>query len=273
MIGQVVTSTLPHAEVSRRLDRIEAEDGVRVVYAVESGSRAWGFASADSDFDVRFLYVHRPAWYLRIERARDVIEWPIADDFDLAGWDLRKALGLFYKSNPALHEWLRSPLVYHEVGPAAGALRDFVPTFYDPRAGFHHYLRMAESNFRSGLERDVVRHKKYLYVLRPALACLWIDAEATAPPMEFEALLDRFLPSGGVRDEIDALVAAKRISQEADAGPRLPAVHDYLVGTLDDLRQRMGEQPKPLRDVAELDRLLVSVLKSVWPGDPFWRVG
>lgn len=263
-------SQLPRDEVRRRLDRIETEEDVRAVYAVESGSRAWGFASADSDYDVRFLYVHRPAWYLAIDRHRDVIERPIVDDLDVAGWDLKKALGLFYKSNPPLYEWLRSPLVYREETSVAEGLRALVPSFYDPKAGFHHYLHMAERNLRGELGKARVRHKKYLYVLRPALACRWINAERTAPPMELAPLLGRFLPSGSVRDEIDALLAAKRAGREADAGPRLPRLHPYLEGELAALRDRAGAQPKPVRGAEPLNAVFRSALREVWPEDPLW---
>ena len=110
-------------EVRRRLDDLEREEAVRVLYACESGSRAWGFASTDSDYDVRFLYVRPRDWYLSIAARRDVIEQPIVDPYDVNGWDLRKALQLFRKSNPPLLEWLGSPIVYRERTSAAAALR------------------------------------------------------------------------------------------------------------------------------------------------------
>lgn len=266
-----MNASLPREEVARRLDALELAEDVRVVYAVESGSRAWGFASADSDYDVRFLYVHRPAWYLQIHRQRDVIERPIVDDIDLAGWDLKKALGLFYKSNPPLYEWLRSPLVYRELTRVAQGMRDLADTFYDPRGGFHHYLHMAESNFRGELEREQIRHKKYFYVLRPVLACRWIDTYTTVPPMEFEELVDRFLPSGPVRDQLDDLLDAKRAGSEADAGPRLEHIHAFLVAELNALRERAGEQPKPNHPADTLDQFFVDRLREVWSDDPFWN--
>ena len=266
-----MTDGLPRGEVARRIDALEAEEDVRVVYAVESGSRAWGFASTDSDYDVRFLYVRRPAWYLAIDRRRDVIERPIVDEIDLSGWDLQKALGLFLKSNPPLVEWLRSPLVYREATSVAQRMRDLVGTFYDPRAGFHHYLHMAEGNFRSELRRERIRHKKYFYVLRPILACHWIDADATAPPMEFEALADRFLPSGPVRDEIDQLLREKRAGTEADAGPPLPRIQAFLTSELAALAGRAEVQPKPRRSVEPLNGLFRQSLREVWPDDPLWH--
>ena len=102
------------AEILTRMHNAEKEHGVRILLAVESGSRAWGFESPNSDFDARFIYVHPRDWYLSVglEEQRDVIEYPIVDDIDLNGWDLRKALRLFWKSNPAFVEWIQSPIVY-----------------------------------------------------------------------------------------------------------------------------------------------------------------
>ena len=116
------------AEIERRLAVIEAEDGVEILFAVESGSRAWGFASPDSDYDARFVYRHPRNWYLSVREARDVIERPILDDYDVNGWDLRKALRLLLKSNPPLYEWLRSPIVYRDHCGFRAALTDLAET-------------------------------------------------------------------------------------------------------------------------------------------------
>ena len=117
-------------EILVRLNAVEKDEGVKILYACESGSRAWGFPSRDSDYDVRFVYVHPAEWYLSIdlEKKRDVIERPITDQIDLNGWDLRKALGLYRKSNPPLLEWLNSPIVYWETYGVAAKLRDVCAT-------------------------------------------------------------------------------------------------------------------------------------------------
>jgi predicted nucleotidyltransferase len=153
------------------LNTIERDEDVHIFYACESGSRAWGFPSADSDYDVRFLYIHPTPWYLSIdiETRRDVIERPINDQLDVVGWDLRKALKLFRKSNPPLLEWLTSPIVYTERFGIAEQLRQLVPTYYSPTASFYHYLHMAQGNFRDYLRGEMVWIKKYFYVLRPYL--------------------------------------------------------------------------------------------------------
>jgi predicted nucleotidyltransferase len=127
-------------EIIKCLDQIERDEDVRIFYACESGSRAWGFESTDSDWDVRFIYVHPRDWYLTIdiEEKRDVIERPINDELDISGWDLRKALKLLRKSNPPLLEWLSSPIVYKEAGTVAEQLRGAVAECSSPISAFHH---------------------------------------------------------------------------------------------------------------------------------------
>lgn len=240
----------PIAEDKRRavleaLAAIEREHDVRVLYACESGSRGWGFSSPDSDYDARFVYVHRQPWYLTVnertgpgEPQRDVIELPIEADLDVSGWDLRKALRLLSKSNPTLLEWLRSPVVYREDAAASADLRRLAEAFYSPVAAWHHYLSMARGNLRGYLRGEQVRTKKYLYVLRPVLACRWIECERGAPPMAFERLLERILPDGPVRAAVDALLERKRRSAEIDAGPRIAAISDYLEAELERMQSR-----------------------------------
>ena len=256
---------IPRAEVVRRLREIEADRDVRVVYAVESGSRAWGFASQDSDVDARFLYVHRPEWYLSVFSRRDVIEPPIDGLFDVSGWDLRKALGLFYKSNPPLLEWLRSPLVYLEETPVAQRMRDLTPQFYSRRACFYHYWSMARSNYRAELRSATVRPKKYFYVLRPILCCHWIEAEPEAPPpMEFEALAERFLPPGATRHAVDALLVAKRAGSEGDEGPPIPEIQAFVEEEIGRLESPARAMPRTQADQAALDEAFRQMLADVW---------
>ena len=166
--------------VRNALAQVEAARNVRVLFACESGSRAWGFASRDSDYDVRFLYVHRRDWYLSVEDRRDVIEQPIADDLDVSGWELRKALRLLRKSNPPLLEWLKSPVVYRHDPVFAAEFGALAAEFYSPRRCFAHYLHMAFGNWRDYLRgREEVSLKKYLYVFRPLLACRWIELNSS----------------------------------------------------------------------------------------------
>lgn len=253
-------------EIGRRLSGIEREEGVRILFACESGSRAWGFASSDSDFDVRFIYAHPRDWYLTVERRRDVIERPISDDLDLSGWDLLKALRLFRNSNPPLLEWLVSPLVYRESGPTAGRLREIAARRFSPRACAHHYLHMARGNAREYLRGEEVWTKKYLYVLRPLLAVLWLEADKGMVPMEFAALAEGVVPQGALREAIADLVDRKRAGLELSRGPRIPAISDFIDSELARLESGFalrGEGDARERDsipAAELDAVLHDAL-------------
>ncbi len=247
------------------IEEAERAHDVKVLLAVESGSRAWGFASPDSDWDVRFIYVHRPEWYLGIDDKRDVIERMLPMDIDLAGWELRKALRLFRKSNPPLLEWLRSPLLYKEQCSTAQQLRDLSAAFFSPISVSYHYLSMGKRNHAQYLLGEEVRLKKYLYVLRPLLACDWIAETGTMAPMEFHHLLDRLLPSGEVRDAVDRLLKNKMSGGELGTGPRDPVLHAWI-----DERLAHYEQNPPTQaaatdaDTARLDALMRSTLNEVW---------
>lgn len=224
---------------------IERGYGVRILFACESGSRGWGFSSPDSDYDARFVYAHPHDWYLTVnentgpgQAQRDVIELPIDDELDVSGWDIRKALRLLSKSNPTLSEWLRSPIIYRQDDKVAAELVSLADEFYSPLAAWHHYFSMAKGNYRGYLKGERVRIKKYLYVLRPVLACQWIESQDGPPPMAFELLLDRLIPSGSLRVEIDALLTKKRASAEVEDGPRIPRISDYLEVELERMQQR-----------------------------------
>ncbi|HUR72244.1 MAG TPA: nucleotidyltransferase domain-containing protein [Candidatus Limnocylindrales bacterium] len=218
------------AEVNRRLASLEQSEDMAILLSVESGSRAWGFESTDSDYDVRFIYIRRPDAYLSIdlETHPDVIEQPIVDDIDISGWDIRKALKLFQKSNPPLLEWLQSPLIYIERHSFAAKLRALLPDFYSPRNCFHHYFHMARGNFREYLRGDTVRRKKYFYVLRPLLALRWLELDLGPVPMEFLKLVDRTITDTPLRQAIDDLVIAKRAGVEMDDGPPISIISDFI---------------------------------------------
>lgn len=120
------------SEIMQRLYTIEKENNIKILYAIESGSRGWGFASKDSDYDVRFIYTHPTDWYLSIEDKKDFIEIPINDLLDINGWDIRKALLQYKKSNPTLMEWLSSPIVYMENYSTAQRMRELLPAYFSP---------------------------------------------------------------------------------------------------------------------------------------------
>lgn len=245
------------ATILERLAAIERAESVRVLYACESGSRAWGFASPDSDYDVRFIYVRPRDWYLSIdlERRRDVIERPIEGALDINGWDLRKALHLMRKSNPPLFEWLHSPFVYRAEPGFRAAMLGLAPAYYSPAGCAWHYLHMARGNRREYLQGDPVRLKKYLYVLRPLLAVRWLESGRGAVPVPFRELVETLVPPGELRDAIEHLLRLKQSGAELAWGPRMPALSDWLAAELARLAggPKLGPAPRP--DPEPLDAL------------------
>ena len=217
------------ADILQRLHRAEGEHSVRILYACESGSRAWNFASPDSDYDVRFIYVRAHDWYLSfdVESKRDVIEYPIIDLIDCNGWDVRKALYLFTRTNGALLEWFNSSIHYIERGTFAQRMRDLAARAFDPKALCYHYSHMARGNAREYLFNDQVRLKKYFYVLRPLFAIRYIEQGLGVPPVPFDELAAAVAPAH-LHDAMDRLLALKRSSGEMGLGDPIPAIGAFI---------------------------------------------
>ena len=223
-------------QIRGKLREIEETENVRILLAVESGSRAWGFASPDSDYDVRFIYVRPKNDYLRLETIRDVIELPIDDVLDINGWDLQKTLRLLYKSNPTLFEWFSSPIVYAQT-EFADKFRKIMNEYFSTKRGSYHYINMAAGNYREYLKRDMVKAKKYFYVLRPVLACRWIMEKGTPPPMLFSELMDAELPKELAR-EVEKLLDLKVHSPEIKEIPRINKINEYLDVSLFEIQEK-----------------------------------
>jgi predicted nucleotidyltransferase len=186
-------------KILENLKRIEIDYGVKIILACESGSRAWGFPSKDSDYDVRFIYVHPRDWYLPIHGKRDVIELPIDAELDINGWDIRKSLRLLRKSNSPLLEWLSSPIVYKNVEAAIFPFFELSKRAFLPESSCHHYLSMARSNILKFQNGQDVKIKTYLYAARTILCCKWIIKRMNQPPMQLQDLLKKCLPTGKIR--------------------------------------------------------------------------
>lgn len=219
--------------IQSKIKEIEKKENVKILHCVESGSRAWGFASPDSDYDVRFIYVRPKAFYLRLDKTRDVIEWQLDDTLDINGWDIAKALTLLHKSNPTLFEWNSSPIVYKttEEWKKVSAI---INRYFVAKSGLYHYLSTAKSNYREYLKGETVRLKKYFYVLRPLLACKWILAEGTPPPMLFRVLMEKYLDSS-VKSDVEKLLELKMNTPEINEGKRFDSVNDYIDRSIEEM--------------------------------------
>lgn len=246
--------------IQEKLREIEQHEECRILLAVESGSRAWGFASPDSDYDVRFIYVRPEKAYLRLDRARDVIEVPINDELDINGWDIDKTLRLLHKSNPTVFEWFSSPIIY-QTSAFADQFRPIMQKYFSSKAGLWHYLHMAEGNYRDYLRGEMVRAKKYFYVLRPILACKWILEKGTPPPMLFTDLVKSELPDD-LSETVYQLLDLKMNSPEIKEIPRIDQLNRYLDAGIVSVKERIEKLPNtPVQDWNELNELFFSVLE------------
>jgi predicted nucleotidyltransferase len=246
------------------LGKIQSEENFKILYACESGSRAWRFPSSDSDYDVRYIYIRRPEFYLSIDEGRDVVECDIIDDIDLRGWDLKKALKLFRKSNPPLLEWLQSPIVYMKQYTVSDQLRALLPIYYSPISCMHHYTNMAEGNLRDYIRNDKVWLKKYFYVLRPVLACNWIENDFGPVPTEFDKLVEAIIKDKALKSSISDLIRKKRDGQELSWGNKIPEISDYIEKEIVRLKKKEFHFIKKITDTEKLNKLFRSALNEVW---------
>jgi len=221
-------------KILRELRKIEEQENVKIIMAIESGSRAWGFASPDSDYDVRFIYVRKKEDYLKLEGIRDVIEWKLDETLDINGWDIKKALQLLYKSNPTVFEWCVSPIVYMQRKEFTW-LKELLPEYFSLKKSLFHYWHMAETNYREYLKGDEVRVKKYFYVLRPLMAAKWILDKKTAPPMLFDDLVEAELDDE-LRPELTRLLELKRILPEMGMAPKIQIINDYIERVMPEIK-------------------------------------
>ena len=236
--------------IHTRLTEIAAEENIRILLAIESGSRAWGFHSPDSDYDVRFIYTRPLDWHLGLGKKRDVIERPIDDELDLSGWELSKALTLTLGSNAVIAEWLQSPVTYIEDPVARAALTGFAARALDRKSVTWHYLALMRRQMsRLAAPDGGIRLKRFFYVLRPALALRWMRLNARPmPPMDMAGLRAGCSLSPGEADALDRLTVAKMAVRERATG----TAPDPLLTALAEAEARAAEAwlttaPKPER--------------------------
>ena len=246
--------------IKEKLKEIEQRENCRILLAVESGSRAWGFASPDSDYDVRFIYVRPRESYLRLNRFRDVIELPINDVLDINGWDVDNTLKLLHKSNPRVFEWFSSPIVYQTTA-FAEAFKPVMQNYFSSKSGLWHYLQMAEGNYREYLRGDIVKAKKYFYVLRPILACRWILERGAPPPMLFSELVASQLPDY-LKESVEKLLDLKMNAPEMKMIPRIDILNEYMDRSLAEVRALVEQYPREImKDWEELNELFLAALE------------
>lgn len=241
-------------EIQEKLDEIERTEGVRILHVVESGSRAWGFASPDSDYDVRFVYVRKFEDYLALDEPKDTIEWQLDEVLDINGWDLKKALRQFARGNATLFEWSGSPVIYRTT-PEWARIREVAEQYFSEKAAIYHYYGTANHTYMEYLQGETVRYKKYFYALRPLLAAQYIERYHTAPPVLFDDLLEMGLDPS-LRAAIDDLLELKKQTTEREENPQIPEIRAFIEAELP--RQKAIADATPddhNKDLTALNRL------------------
>jgi predicted nucleotidyltransferase len=220
------------AGIDARLDGVERDERVRVVWAIESGSRAWGFPSPDSDYDGRFLYVRRRENYLSLWPERDVIETPLDAIFDVNGWDLAKTVRLLVKGNATVGEWLRSPIVYRGDVTFRDGMLGLAEQVADRVLLARHYLHVGRHQWELAAERSL---KKVFYAVRPAATLRWlrVNPGSTVPPMNLGELLEQCEPRADVAGEIADLIELKAVTRELGSGTVPPAIKAFVLDEFD----------------------------------------
>jgi len=245
--------------IPAKLKEIEKKENVRIIYCVESGSRAWGFASPDSDFDVRFIYIRPKEYYLRLDETRDVIEWQLDETLDINGWDLKKALSLLYKSNPTLFEWNNSNIVY-KTTPEWENISNIINNYFNHKTMLYHYLSIAKRNYKQYLTGETVRLKKYFYALRPILSCKWIIEKNSPPPISFLELADEYLDKS-IAMEVHNLLRLKMNTPELGERKRIDTINNYIKSSIIEIETILDSYPtNNFRKWEELNRLFLDVL-------------
>lgn len=245
--------------ISDKIIEIQQKENIKIFHAVESGSRAWGFASPDSDYDVRFIYARNENDYLRLEKIRDTIEYELNDIYDINGWDISKTLRLLHNSNPTVFEWIHSPIVYssHSI---IKELTTEIDSFFSCKSGIYHYISTALNNSKY-LKDEYIKIKKYFYVIRPLLACRWILENKTPPPVLFQKLVDSFADEN-IKPVIAELVRIKTEVPETEKRKHIPELDRYIEKNITEIKEyadSMKDDKK--RDWKQLDEMFLKCIK------------
>ena len=251
-------------EIVKNLELLEQEENIRIIYACESGSRAWGFPSPDSDYDIRFLYIHPTDWYLRVFPGKDTIDIPITGDSDMGGWDLQKSLPLLKKSNCALIEWLSSPIVYKENTSATAPIKGLISSSFLPISACHHYLSMAKRKLDSVVDLENCKLKSYFYALRATLCAMHIVVKLSPPPVEIAKLIPQYLPKN-LQGNYENLLSQKLANTESHRTGRQKWLEEFLQDATSEIERNIPTQQHKSQ-TEMFDNAFRSILQTVWKG-------
>jgi len=239
------------------LTNIEQTKKIKILYACETGSRAWGFPSPDSDYDIRFVYMHERDWYLNLSQRKDTIE--IMDgDLDITGWDLRKCLTLLKKSNAPLIERFQSPIEYYSVPGFKDDFRKMIESYYSPIAVFYHHHSLAKKFWEELKDKDEYKLKSLFYLVRSLLSCNWILEDKKVLPMDIFGLM--LYVTDEQKLTIRELIALKGTVGEKYQHPKETRVHEWIVAWFEKADAGKDKLEANKKDIADLNEFFLKML-------------
>lgn len=243
--------------IKQTLKQIEAAHKVKILYACETGSRAWGFPSPDSDYDVRFIYLHKTDWYLALNERKDTIEF-MDGDLDITGWDLRKCLKLLKKSNVPLIERFQSPVQYYADENFKAEFKQLIQEYYSPTASFFHHHSLANKFWGELKEQEDIKLKSYFYLVRSLLSCNWIIKDKSVLPMDIEGLM-QYIDSGS-RDELRKLIALKATVGEKYRHPKDATIQNFVTSLFAFVEENKNELGVNNQNFSSLNKFFLKTL-------------
>lgn len=243
-------------KIRNYLKTIAESKNIEILWACETGSRAWGFASTDSDFDIRLIYVHKKDWYLSLSEKKDTIEMMLENnDIDISGWDLKKSLSLLRKSNAPILERIQSPIIYKSDPEFIKDILEVARTFYSRIATIHHYLSMSKK-FVAELEAEKeYKLKKFFYALRSAFVCKWIVEKDEMPPIEFHKIYPNLGVDSTLISRIQELIQLKSTIKESYYHSGEEPLLNLIKNFNEEAEKKKEALPSSKGDSAQLDQI------------------
>lgn len=245
--------------INKILGEVETRYNIKVLYACETGSRAWGFPSPDSDYDIRFIYRHETDWYLALNNQKDTIE--ILDgDLDITGWDLRKCLKLLKKSNVPLIERFQSPIEYYSEEEFKKSFKKLIKEYYCPIASFYHHYSLATKFWEESKDQNEVRLKGFFYLIRSLLSCNWIIKDEEVLPMHIEGLMKYI--NDDSKDYLRGLISLKSIVVEKHLHPKDKMMYDIVLNLFDFIERNKSGVGVNENDYSLLNNFFIRMLNE-----------
>jgi len=259
-----VNTTIKESIIDK-LQHIEHSYDVKIPLAIESGSRGWGFAAANADYDCRFIYVHKAERYLSILEMDEFIEYELDETYDIKGYDLKRVLKYIMKSQATINEWLSSNVVYIKNDPITNRLSELAADFFNPIPVSHHYLSLARKMLAEITATDEAKIKKYFYILRPIANLNYIRQYGKMPYMEYNKTLDATNPPSNVATAIKALKEQKAARLEHDKIPQHTFLIDYFNSEINSFEGVLKEmEHEKNTDYTSPDEAFRKIIKDVW---------